>query len=197
MVEFAVSVPVGYPQQGRLAVSQTGALPEFGQVWVWDMLYARTMHELAGSTEAGELKEMLEVWAVNMSSKIHQPFEHVRSKGHTRLGDTVEIGDPGPEAVTLRVEVSGGPAEIPAVRTVYPDEAGPAARTAAVLALAQYFIDGNALFAKELPLHVLAFRKYYADVREPSEPASVDEAPIYAIEKALDYFNSVARGTMQ
>ena len=48
-----------------------------------------------------------------------------------------------------------------------------------------------------LPLHVLAFRKYHADVREPSEPESVEEGPLYAIQKALEYFNSVAQGTMQ
>ncbi len=197
MVEFVVSVPSRYPEESRLGVSQIGELPEFGQVWVWDMLYAQIMHALAGSQEAHELKEILDVWAVNMSSKIYQPFEHVRSKGHTRLSEALEIGDPVSDPVKLTVKVSGVAAEIPAVKAEIPEGTSRAARAALVLALAQYFIDGNELFAKELPLHVLAFRKYYADVRGPDEAESVEEAPIYAIQKALEYFNSVARGTMQ
>lgn len=197
MVEFAVAVPLSFPAEGRLGVSQTGELPEFGQIWVWDMLYAQTMHGLAGLPEANELKETLDVWAVNMSSKIYQPFEHVRTKGHTRLTEGVEIAEPETEAVILRIVVFGVATELPAVRTEYPEASGPAARAAVVLALGQYFVDRNDLFAKELPLHVLAFRKYYADIRAPDDPASVAEAPLYAIQKALDYFNSVARGTMQ
>ncbi|MGD8497889.1 MAG: hypothetical protein PVG82_03215 [Chromatiales bacterium] len=197
MVEFAVTIPPGYPREPRLGVSQSGELPEFGQVWVWDMLYAQVVHALDGTSEGRELRETLEVWAVNMSSKIYQPFEHVRSKGHTRLAQGLEVHDSVPDGLTLVVEVSGVAAEIPVVKTHYPDDVPPGAQAAVVLALAQYFIDRNELFAKELPLHVLAFRKYYSDVREPGETASVDEAPMYAIQKALEYFNSVAQGTMQ
>lgn len=197
MVEFVVTIPPGYPQEPRLGVSQSGELPEFGQVWVWDMLYAQAVHALDGTAEGRELRETLEVWAVNMSSKIYQPFEHVRSKGHTRLTEGLEVHESAPDGLTLAVEVSGMAAEIPVVKTHYPDNAPSGAQAAVVLALAQYFIDRNELFAKELPLHVLAFRKYYSDVREPGEAASVDEAPMYAIQKALEYFNSVARGTMQ
>lgn len=202
MVSFHIRVPCDYPRASVVGVQEEGELPEYGQVWVWDMLYAQTMHALAvGSADdrrvGDQLKEAVDVWAVNMSSKIHQPFEHVRSKGHTNLHPELRVGEPAGDTRQVAVNVTGGAKEMPSMSVVYPADSDAQVRAATVLALAQYFIDRNELFAKELPLHVLAFRKYYADVREPSEPEAVEEGPLYAIQKALEYFNSVAQGTMQ
>ena len=202
MISFRIQVPSDYPVTSLVGVQETGELPEYGQVWVWDMLYAQTVHALATGSEAdrrvGDLmKEVIDVWAVNMSSKIHQPIEHVRSKGHTDLHPELRIGEPAGATREVILNVAGGAKEMPSVTAVYPADADAQLKATTVLALAQYFIDRNELFAKELPLHVLAFRKYHADVREPSEPESVEEGPLYAIQKALEYFNSVAQGTMQ
>lgn len=198
MVNFRVHIPADHPRTAEAAVEARGELPEYGQVWVWDMLYARIMHSLAGRPEADELRERLELWAVNMSSKIYQPYEHVRAKGHTRIDEHLRLTEaPPPRALAFEVQVSGGAEELPAVEVLVPEGAEARHRAAVAVALGQYFIEHNKLFAKELPLHVLAFRKYYTDLRGPEEEASLEEAPLYAIQKALEYFNSVARGTMQ
>ena len=177
-------------------VRPEGELPEYGQIWVWDMLYARIMHELVDAREAAELREQLELWAVNMSSKIFQPFDHVRSKGHLNLDETLTLGEVTGPAEIVRITVEGTTGELPQV-CVETAGLSPAMRARLVLALAQYFIDGNDLFAKELPIHVLAFRKYYSDVGSSEAPESVEEAPLFAIQKALEYFQSANRGAVQ
>jgi hypothetical protein len=197
VIRFVLNIPTIYPEEGTIGVVEEGELPEFGQVWVWDMVYAQMMHALAGRPAGDDLKETLDLWAVNMSSKIYQPFDHIKLKGHLRLRGGLAIGKPPVETESFVVEVSGGAEEMPSVALEITEALTDEQRAAAVLALAQYFIDRNELFAKELPIHILALRKYYADVRLPEEAQSVDEAPLYAIQKALEYFNSVANGTMQ
>jgi len=184
----------GAPERQRVAIAVEGDLPEYGQVWVWDMLYAQQLFAMGEAPLADDLKETLELWAVNMSSKVFQPLDHVRSKGHLRLSDQLELADAAPgkaragdQEIILRVEGAGG--ALPSIR-VSPDILPAEARYWLVLAVAQYFIDWNPMFARELPIHVLAFRKYHADVNLPQAPAAAEEAPFYAIQKALEYFQS-------
>ncbi len=197
MVSITISVPGDYPTTSMVAVHEAGQLPEYGQVWVWDMYFAQVLFELGECPEADELKEILDIWAVNMSSKIHQPFEHIKNKGHTRIHSDLDIAEAVEDAGYIELTIHGDAREMPRVTVSYGQSVTPSAKCAAVIALAQYFVDKNELFAKELPIHVLAFRKYYSDIKPHTAHESVEEAPLFAIQKALEYYNSVAQGTMQ
>jgi hypothetical protein len=184
------------PGTQRVSVQTDGELPEYGQVWVWDMLYAQQLFALADHPLAGELRELLELWAVNMSSKVFQPWDHIRLKGHLRLSEDLELLRPesapaaGAEPVQKVVlEVEGATDGLPRIR-VSPDILPAETRFWLVLALAQYFIASNDLFGRELPIHLLAFRKYHADINLPQTAAAAEEAPFYAIQKAMEYFQS-------
>jgi hypothetical protein len=184
------------PRTQRVSVQTDGELPEYGQVWVWDMLYAQQLFALADHPLAGELRELLELWAVNMSSKVFQPWDHIRLKGHLRLSKDLELVRPesvptaDPETVQeVVLEIEGTADGLPRIR-VSPDILPAETRFWLVLALAQYFIANNDLFGRELPIHLLAFRKYHADINLPQTAAAVEEAPFYAIQKAMEYFQS-------
>lgn len=197
MVTFKLTLPAKPSDSPVIAVAQEGELPEYGQVWVWDMLLAQTLFELGSDVAAEELKEIVDLWAVNMSSKIHQPYEHIRAKGHTIIHKDLQLGEPDHPGKAMTVDVTGSAQEMPKVAVTCSTGMSARERAQAVIALAQHFVDHNELFAKELPIHVLAFRKYYSDVRRHTEPESVEEAPLFAIQKALEYYNSVTGGTMQ
>lgn len=189
------TIPVRQP----VVVLSDGELPEYGQIWVWDMFYAQQLQALGHGSFAAELKETLELWAINMSSKVFQPHDHVRSKGHLQLCSGLEwISNAefdasrraSAQAVTVTVDIpSGG---MPVVRTS-PDILPQESRYWLVLSLAQYFIEQNVLFARELPIHVLAFRKYHADINEPHTSVAAEEAPYFALQKAMEYFQSAER----
>lgn len=195
MLEISVRFAPGFPAAARAGLRAEGdVLPEYGQVWIWDMAYAQTLHALAGSEAARALREDLELWGINMSSKVFQPMDHIRAKGHLNLRPDFTLDDAvaGDPVVVFRI--SGAAGELPRVEVEAAEELDDDRRAAAVVALGQFFIDQNDLFAKELPLHILAFRKFYGDIASESDPASVDDAPMFAIQKALEYFNSVASG---
>lgn len=197
MVKFKLTLPENLTDKPVISIVEEGELPEYGQVWVWDMLLAQTLFDLGQDPAAEELKEILDLWAVNMSSKIHQPYQHIQSKGHTIIHEDLSIGAVETPAAEITIGVTGGAEDMPSVTVGYSEGVTSRGKSLAVIALAQYFVDRNELFAKELPIHVLAFRKYYSDVRLHTEAASVEEAPLFAIQKALEYYNSVAGGTMQ
>ncbi|MEJ2632820.1 MAG: hypothetical protein P8011_08560 [Acidihalobacter sp.] len=196
MLEISIRFPDDFSTQARAGVRLEGdELPEYGQVWIWDMFYAQTAHALAGSEALHELREDLELWGVNMSSKVFQPFDHIRSKGHLNLRENFALDETIEGDALVSLIVTAQPKEMPQVEIRSGQALAPELRAAAVLALAQHFIDLNELFAKELPLHILAFRKFYGDVVPESDPSSIESAPMFAIQKALEYFNSASQGS--
>ncbi len=191
------------PDLQRVSVAAEGELPEYGQVWVWDILYARQLFALGDIQAAHDLKETLELWAVNMSSKVFQPHGHILAKGYLDLSENLELlagesGRPAPSDADRRIVVSveGQAGQLPEV-TVEPTELEASERVALVLGLGQYFNFDNPMFARELPIHVLALRKYHADVALFHSRQAVDEAPFFAIQKAMEYFQAANQGTVQ
>lgn len=195
MLEISVRFAPGFPDDTRAGLRAEGdVLPEYGQVWIWDMAYAQTLHALAGSEAGHSLREDLELWGINMSSKVFQPIDHIRAKGHLSLRPGFALDESLSSEAVLTYRVTGAAGEMPKVEIAASAELTPEQRAAGVVALGQFFVDQNELFVKELPLHVLAFRKFYGDIAPESDPSSVDDAPMFAIQKALEYFNSVANG---
>ncbi|MGM0553112.1 MAG: hypothetical protein ACQETK_04820 [Pseudomonadota bacterium] len=206
MATFTLTLHAPDPNQPdlqRVSVAAEGELPEYGQVWVWDILYARQLFALGDAQAAHDLKETLELWAVNMSSKVFQPHGHILAKGYLDLSEnlalvTADTERPAPSDRDRRIVVSveGQAGQLPEV-TVEPGDLEASERVALVLGLGQYFNFDNPMFARELPIHVLALRKYHADVALFHTRQAVDEAPFFAIQKAMEYFQAANQGTVQ
>ncbi|WP_019626440.1 hypothetical protein [Thioalkalivibrio sp. ALJT] len=205
MAEFTLTLHAPDPSQPdlrKVSVEAAGELPEYGQVWVWDILYAQQLFALGEVQAAQELKEALELWAVNMSSKVFQPHGHILAKGYLDLSEELELvnGDAvpalNPADRQVVVSVDGQAGQLPDVH-VTPDDLDAAERKALVLGLGQYFNFENPMFARELPIHVLAMRKYHADINLPHTREALDEAPFFAIQKAMEYFQAANQGTVQ
>lgn len=205
MAEFTLTLHArdeAQPELHKVSVVAEGELPEYGQVWVWDILYARQLFALGEVQAAQDLKETLELWAVNMSSKVFQPHGHILSKGYLDLSENLQLvtGDDIPAAAEgarqVVVSVDGQAGQLPDV-VVSPESLTAEERQDLVLGLGQYFNFENPMFARELPIHVLAMRKYYADINLPHTQIALDEAPFFAIQKAMEYFQAANQGTVQ
>lgn len=212
--------PVAAGTGNHPAVSQAvrvvaeGELPEYAQIWIWNLLYAQQLHALGDTDWARELKETLEVWAVNMSSKVFQPSDLVRLKGHHKLCERLVLhrsppsspqalvsssgvaaasgwDDVAPDDRTVSIHIANAAGDLPAVR-VTPEILPASRRFWVVLALAQHFIFENEMFVRELPIHLLAFRKFHADVSPHYSAGALIDSPLFALEKAASYFSSAA-----
>lgn len=194
MTEFSI----GFSQQAdgtvSASVTERDELAEHEQVWIWDLYYARVLYTLGDSPQAAELRESLDGWAVQMASKAFLPMHKIEQAGLHRLHpDLLLVADTGGTENVYRIEVRRSQGEWPVIHTAEPEPADARLRSLAVFALAQYFFLKNRLFRREVALHVLAFRKYYLDVRPHTDPVSMVEAPLFAVNKALEFFESLKR----
>ncbi|MGA7802421.1 MAG: hypothetical protein WCC36_16610 [Gammaproteobacteria bacterium] len=177
-------------------VEEAPPLTEHEQIWVWDVFYASMLHAISAQGEADELRESLDGWAVQMASKVYIPVDKVQSAGLTRIRTDLELVS-DPDAITpaglFVLDVSAAEGGWPQVDIAGSEGLTPAQTATAVVALAQHFLDTNPLFIRELPIHLLSLRKFYTDVMKPTDPQSVREAPLYALTKALEYYQDAGK----
>ncbi len=182
----------------QVAISGAEDLPEHEQVWLWDLLFAATLHECDGEPGVAEWQEERATWAVNIVGRVFMGRDAIESEGGVGFSDiTVHATDAetiaGLEHEPVALEIVPMEEALPGLRARWPDALDTEQRMRLVDALAQFFIDDNTLFLRELPLHIMAMQKFYQEQKGPADPASVSEAPIFALTKALEYFEAWRR----
>lgn len=190
------AIHIAFPGPEHIALAGVDELPEHEQIWLWDLLYAATLHECHGEAGIDEWREDRAAWAVNMVGRVFQSREEIEADGGVGFSPVVaepRTADalaalPG-EPVVLEL-VGTGAESLPGLRASWPDELDVTRRMAVVDALGNHFIAANALFLRELPLHIMAMQKYYHEQRGPDDVASVGEAPVFALTKAMEYFET-------
>jgi hypothetical protein len=180
----------------RVLIDESRPLAEHEQIWVWDVFYASMLHVLAEQGQAEELREQLDSWAVQMASKVYIPADKVQAAGLNRIRQDLELVS-APESVVpagmFVLEVTAADSGWPQVEIAGSEGSTASQTAAAVVALAQHFLDTNPLFIRELPIHLLSLRKFYTDVMAPADERSVQEAPVYALTKALEYYKDAGK----
>lgn len=194
MTSLHIGFSPAFEERNTVAVAQEGELPEYLQVWVWDLYYANVLHTLEDAAVAGELRETLESWAGTVVGSVFAPAKRLRQEGllgvDKALSVEPDMAEDVREVYAIEVEQGAG-AEWPEIRVDCSVERSPARMAYSVIALAQFFQERNAAFARELPIHVLAMRKYYEDERPASAPESLVEAPTYALQKAMKFYQDM------
>ncbi len=194
MTSLHIGFSPAFEEHNAVAIVQEGELPEYLQIWVWDLYYANVLHTLEDETLVGELRETLESWAGTVIGSVFAPAKRLRQEGLLGVDKalTLEAAVSADTREVYAIDVEqGAQAEWPEIRVDCSVERTPAHMAYSVVALAQYFQERNAAFARELPIHVLAMRKYYEDERPVSAPESLVEAPAYALQKALKFYQEM------
>lgn len=182
----------------EVVLSGAEDLPEHEQVWLWDLLYAATLHECDGEAGVAEWQEERATWAVNTVGRVFMGRDAIESEGGVGYSDVVVRAVDAETIAALAqdpvaLEIVPMDEALPGLRARWPDGLATAQRMRLVDALAQYFINDNTLFLRELPLHIMAMQKFYQEQKGSEDPASVSEAPIFALTKALEYFEARRR----
>lgn len=185
-----------FPSNRKVLVAEDGPVAEHEQVWLWDLYCAHTLFELGLDAASADLQERLTVWAVNVAGKAFAPTNDLRQAGVFVLDPglvlTDDIDASSPCAIEIAIEPQ--PQSWPGMRLTVPDEIDADRRVASVLALGQHFLQSNPLFVRELPIHILALKKFYADTLPATDPASVEQAPVFALGKAMEFYQNFSQG---
>ncbi|MDH5544099.1 MAG: hypothetical protein OEZ43_00815 [Gammaproteobacteria bacterium] len=190
MSQIVLACDDNYADNSICYIDIQASYPEHEQIWIWDHYFTLVMHRLCDTEESTLLLDSLANWAAGCIPEMYSPVNELHQKAALKIDTQLSLRAleaPVPSEYYL-IEADQRAGEWPQVMVKLP-EAPSAARLAySVIALAQYFLGKNILFFRELPLHVLAIRKYYQEQKGPIEPESVAQAPIFAVEAALKFF---------
>ena len=177
----------------RVTVNVDGELPEHEQIWVWDVYFASVLYELSDPELVIDFKETIDAWAVKTSSKVFLPDWKIDDYDMRVIDETLKLEADSDEPLTdevFNIGVEREEGTWPGIVTQAPDNETLDRKMASVVALAQYFINKNKLFFRELPIHVLAMRKYYIDDVSYDQVESINGAAVYALNKAMAYYEA-------
>lgn len=195
---MATLITIGFSKEFSNKVSakeSIDSLEEHFQIWVFDLYYAKTLHEISQQDKiiAEKLREDMEAWAVQFSSKVFMPMEKILESGleyidknQILVTETIQYQD-----MVFEITVEYPEGQWPVIYTKESEDFTLEKKALTVKALAQYYFIKNKLFRRELSIHILAIRKYYEDGLPYTHPQSMLEAPLFALNKAMEYFQSI------
>lgn len=195
MTQFHISFADTFEQDNTVAVSLDGDLPEHFHIWVWDLYYTSTLHALGESEAASSLRDTLEGWAGTVVGNILDPEQKFRQEGLLSIDVDLNLVE---DLTTTPHEVYGIEVDThpesgwPDIRVSSTRSRTPNRLAYSPIALAQFFLNQNILFAKELPLHILSMRKFFEEEYGHSDDRSRVEAPLYALNKAMKFFQDLS-----
>lgn len=188
-----IDFPGDFETSSVVSVVVQGRIPVGMEIWIWDLYYAKTLFNLGRCEGAEGVKTQLETWAEEwvtvLMSGLPMPPELLILDQDLVLSST-SIS----RAEVYRIDVMAREKEWPLIQTHLPSQGFQNRAAYSVLAFAQYLIDRDRTqFAREFPLHVLAMRKFYSEVKPYTQLASVLGAPTHAINSAMALFKDISK----
>lgn len=195
MTSLVIGFPDNFESSSTLAILEEEKTAEHEHIWIWDHYYSLVMHRLTDQTIKDKLDQTMSTWASAIAPKLFNTLSELREQNALVLDQSLTLLRSTDQCESFFViETVAQENSWPAVNVKLPDDAAQTRLAYSVVALAQYFLQHNPLFFRELPLHVLAMRKYYREQKPSSDETSIAEAPAFALQTAMKFFNDMSAG---
>ena len=181
----------------NVMISMEVPIQENEHIWVWDHYFAYVLNILSENKESAELMETLSNWSQNFAKNMTLSFNELSEKKMLTLfsnEDTnssiqpIQIVSHLDDCSQLYfIEISSKQGHWPNVHIKIPDDANPVDLSNSVIALAEFFMNQNQHFYRDLPLHMLAMRKFYRDELHYADDDSINQAPAFAFDTAFKF----------
>lgn len=193
IARVSIQFPDDFETSSSVAILVEGTIPHGMEIWVWDLYYAKTLFNLGRCKVADGMKAQLESWAEEWVTVLMSGLP-LPPEAFMLDSDLVLSAKPISRAEAYGIDVLARDRSWPTIQTHLPSRAFQNRTAYSALALAQYLIDRDRrYFARDLPVHVLAMRNYYSDVKPYTQFASILGAPTQAINSALELFKDLSK----
>ncbi len=194
--QILIQFPSEFESTSLVSVIVEGLIPKGFENWIWDLYYAKTLYNLGKNAISNGLKEQMESWAEQWAelllSGLPLPQEALNLDPELRLIDD-KLDDDCEEYIIDILEPDG---KWPIIQTYLPNNGFQNRAAYSVLALSQHLINKDKeYFARELPIHLMAMKRFYSDVKPYTAMRSVVEAPTQAVNSALELFKELENQT--
>lgn len=181
----------------NIMISMENPIQENEHIWVWDHYFSYVLNLLSENDESLELLNSLTDWSQDFAKNMASSFDELSKNNLLKPSQHIHITPHLENCSQLYfIEISPQEGYWPNVHIKISDDANPADIRDSVIGLAEFFLINNQNFYRELPLHMLAMRKFYQDEIHYSDDTSISQAPAYAFDTASKFFQSL-RNTEQ
>lgn len=196
MARISLACPDNFNENTITYIHFDQTLPEHVQIWVWNHYFSMVMHVLDGTDEGSTLASELADWARNFAPRMRASHSELQQSGELHTGKPLTllpvIQDDANESYLI--DIIEQEESWPVIQVHLPDEISVQHLTMSVRALAQYFLEKNDNFYRQLPLHILTMLRFYKQTMPCSIPESVGQAPIYAMNIAANLLSQTESG---
>ena len=168
-------------------------LNDHESIWVWDHFFSYALHQLSDSPASEELLETMSHWAIKITPHLALSLDEFRTNNDFVLSDNIRLSSslPSPSIdkpleETL-IEATSQENQWPNIHIRLAPNASDESIQTSVMALGQFFLNTHPNFYRELPLHVLAMRKFYQNHLPYHDEESLEQAPTFAVNMALQF----------
>jgi len=161
-------------------------------IWVWDHYFSFILNKMNNAQKANELINSLSEWAKDFCQYITQTFDSLEQKDLLRISKEMNIVPVLQEYdMSILLEITEKPDHWPDIQIQIPEQTSTETLRDSVLALAQFYLTNNSNFYRELPLHIVAMRKFYETESSFSDTNSIQQAPAYAFDTATKFYQGL------
>ena len=192
MATITIGFSADFENDNQVAISLTQPIIEHEQIWAWDHFFSLVLFRTHQENAAEQLLQSLSEWATGFASKMYSPINELHAENALVIDTKLKLTNRLDNCEELFfIELTPQSQSWPIVNVKIADDASPTRLAYAVIALAQYFLKTNANFFRELPMHILAMRKFYIDQCHYDQEQSIAEAPAFAFNTALKFYQSL------
>ena len=197
--QVLIQFPSNFESTLIVSVQEEGPMPIGFENWIWDLYYAKTLYNLGENAISNGLKEQMEEWAEQWAGALLSPLPLPEEALILDLDLTLLDKKLNGEYEEYRVEIIKSNREWPTIQTYLPNKGFQNRVAYSVLALAQYLInkDKKHNFSRELSIHLLALKRFYANHKPYTSMRSVIEAPTFAVNAAMEVFERLGKDYMK
>jgi len=182
-----------FDETSQIMINIESPIAEHEHIWIWDHFFSLILNRLSEKEEnAQALLDQMSEWAVGFANKMYSPINELHAEGALKIDKSIRVEKflDGQDEVIM-IEITNQADSWPTVHAKISDDTSAEKLLTSVIALAQYFLSNNTNFFRELPMHVLGMRKYYADETPFTSEESISGAPAYSFNLALKFYQDL------
>lgn len=183
-----------FEANSSVSIIENEPLDKIHYSWVWSLYYAKTLYILGSGKLSEGLKTHFEQWAEPLAAGLAFPLQFSEDMDLLVLDRELKLTDKisNPDKDIYLLEVFQKQDYRPFIQTFQPINGFQNRLAYSVIALGQFFINNCEEFAREIPINILAMKKYYQEIKPFTRIKSTTEAPKYAIKESAEMFAELA-----
>ncbi|MDH5256964.1 MAG: hypothetical protein OEX07_03120 [Gammaproteobacteria bacterium] len=193
MSTIVIGFNENFNDTSQVMINIESPIAEHEHIWIWDHYFSLVLNRLSKDNESSQqLLDQMSEWAVGFANKMYAPINELHAEGALKIDKDIHIEKTLIDCNEIfMIEISSKADSWPTVHAKISDEASPEKLTCSVISLAQYFLNNNTNFFRELPMHILGMRKYYNDEMPFTSEESIAGAPAFSFNLALKFYQDL------